>query len=153
MAVVKITTHPHGPTVALLLQAVIHTTRVLVEVPTVRTMVIHPIRAAVLAAPIAPLQPKVRDILRALAEEQLARMVKVAHIATSEAALTATITPPTVAVTQAAGTITATAVEEAVIAALATAVQVQAAAVQAQVAAVQAQVAAVRHADHAKWLE
>lgn len=145
MAAVKVMTHLHGQTVAPPLQAVIPTTHVLAGGPTVRTMAIRPIRAAVLVVPIAHLQPKARGILRVLAVEQPVLMVKVAHTATSAAALTATTTLPTLAV---GTTIAATAVEEA-----ATAAQVPATVAQAQAAAVRAQVAAVHHADHAKWLE
>lgn len=143
MAAVKVMTHLHVLTVAPPPQAVIPTTLVLVVVPTVRTMGTHPTRAAVLVVLTALLPPKVRGILRALAVELPALMVKVAHTATNGAALTATTILPTLAV---GTTIAATAVEEA-----ATAAQVLATVAQAQAAAVQAQVAAVRHADHAKW--
>ena len=142
MVAVKVMTHPHGQTVVPVPQAVTPTTHVLVVVLTVHTMAIHPILAVALAAPTALLPPKVRGILRALAVEQPALMVKVARTVISAVALTATITLPTLAV---GTTIAATAVEEAVIVAQVRAVQVQA-------AAVQAQVAAVPHADHAKWL-
>lgn len=145
MAAVKVMTHLHGQTVAQPPQAVTPTTHVLVVVPTVRTMAIHQIRAAVLVAPTALLPPKVRDTLRVLAVEQPALMVKVARTATSVAALTATTILPTLAV---GTTIAATAVAEAAIAA-----QVPATAAQVQAVVVRAQAAAAPHADHAKWLE
>lgn len=151
MAVVKVMTHLPGQTVAPPPQAVIPTTHVLVVVPTVHTMAIRPIQAAVLAAPTALLPPKVRGTLRVLAVEQPALMVKVARTATSAAALIAT----TVLRTQAAGTVTATAAEEAVIAAQvpATAAQVPATVVPVQAVVVRAQAAAAPHVAHAKWLE